>query len=96
MTTTTIEPKQTKSAKARDDFLAPVYDETFKYDGADYCDTIDMDNPRNWSLTKKRLLFAALLSSSLLADGYVNISTRLPKLVVLAIHSQSSQRNKIY
>lgn len=28
-------------------------------------------DPRNWSSTRKTLLFIALMSSSLLADGYV-------------------------
>jgi hypothetical protein len=32
-------------------------------------DPTDKRNPRNWSLAKKRLLFTALISSSLLADG---------------------------
>lgn len=33
----------------------------------------DMDprNPQNWSRSRKTLLFIALMSSSLLADGYV-------------------------
>lgn len=34
-------------------------------------------NPRNWSPTKRRLMFIALMSSSILADGYVLNSLRL-------------------
>lgn len=34
-------------------------------------DTIDAQNPRNWSSMRKTLLFIALMSSSLLADGSV-------------------------
>lgn len=34
-------------------------------------DTLD---PRNWSPWRKGLLFLALMSSSLLADGYVKVS----------------------
>lgn len=31
---------------------------------------MDPRNPQNWSSTRKTLLFVALMSSSLLADGY--------------------------
>ncbi|KAJ5569333.1 Major facilitator superfamily domain general substrate transporter [Penicillium hetheringtonii] len=31
---------------------------------------MDEQNPQNWSNTRKTLLFIALMSSSLLADGY--------------------------
>ncbi len=34
-------------------------------------DPNDHRNPQNWSPWKKRLLFLALMSSSILADGYV-------------------------
>lgn len=36
-------------------------------------ESMDMDerNPKNWTKTRKTLLFIALMSSSLLADGYV-------------------------
>lgn len=30
-------------------------------------------NPRNWSAWKKRLVFLSLMSSSILADGYVSL-----------------------
>jgi hypothetical protein len=32
-------------------------------------DPSDMKNPQNWSRTRKTLLFASLMGSSLLADG---------------------------
>jgi hypothetical protein len=32
-------------------------------------DPSDMKNPRNWSRTRKTLLFVSLMGSSLLADG---------------------------
>lgn len=32
---------------------------------------MDEKNPQDWSHTRKTLLFIALMSSSLLADGYV-------------------------
>lgn len=35
------------------------------------CDGNEQRNPRNWRPWKKRLLFFALMSSSILADGYV-------------------------
>lgn len=58
--------KTTTSTKARENFLAPLDDQA-----AFGKSTLpDMANPRNWSVAKKRLLFAALMSSSLLADGY--------------------------
>lgn len=34
-------------------------------------DPSDMKNPRNWSRTRKTMLFVSLMGSSLLADGYV-------------------------
>jgi hypothetical protein len=34
-------------------------------------DPSDTSNPQNWSSTKKALLFGALMSSSILADGQV-------------------------
>ncbi len=36
-------------------------------------DRNDERNPQNWSPWKKRLVFLALMSSSILADGYVLI-----------------------
>lgn len=33
-------------------------------------DSMDSPNPQDWSPTRKTLLFLALMSSSLLADGY--------------------------
>lgn len=33
-------------------------------------DSMDSQSPRGWSSTRKTLLFASLMSSSLLADGY--------------------------
>ncbi len=38
-------------------------------------DENDDRNPQNWSPWKKRLVFLALMSSSILADGYVDISS---------------------
>jgi len=35
------------------------------------CDPNDARSPKNWSTTKKHLIFVALMSSSLLCDGYV-------------------------
>lgn len=35
-------------------------------------DPMDSRNPRNWSATRKTLLFVSLMSSSLLADGSVS------------------------
>ncbi|GAM37337.1 hypothetical protein TCE0_023f07177 [Talaromyces pinophilus] len=56
--------KPTTTTKAREDFLAPLDEQAYRKSS-----TSDMANPRNWSVAKKRLLFAALMSSSLLADG---------------------------
>ncbi|EED15932.1 MFS transporter, putative [Talaromyces stipitatus ATCC 10500] len=63
-------PKLTASTKARDNFLASLEDQAvFKeYHNHDSASS-DMANPRNWRTAKKRLLFTALISSSLLADG---------------------------
>lgn len=33
---------------------------------------IDENDPRNWNPWKKRMVFLALMSSSILADGHVN------------------------
>ena len=57
--------KPTTTTKAREDFLAPLDEQAYRKSS-----TCDMANPRNWSVAKKRSLFAALMSSSLLADGY--------------------------
>ncbi|OKL58373.1 hypothetical protein UA08_06291 [Talaromyces atroroseus] len=42
----------------------------YKFHGIKSPRVFDKANPRNWTRAKKRLLFAALISSSLLADGY--------------------------
>lgn len=67
--------KPTTTTIAREEFLAPLDDQAAfsDYHAHDPASS-DMANPRNWSTTKKRLLFAALISSSLLADGYVEAS----------------------
>ncbi|KAL3704586.1 hypothetical protein TMatcc_008257 [Talaromyces marneffei ATCC 18224] len=66
--------KPTTTTKAREEFLAPLNDRAgSKHYRVHNSSSSDMANPRNWSTTKKRLLFAALISSSLLADGYVNL-----------------------
>lgn len=57
------------STVARDAFLASLENAPYKFHGIECRDAVDMENPRNWTSTKKRLLFAALISSSLLADG---------------------------
>ncbi|EEA22304.1 MFS transporter, putative [Talaromyces marneffei ATCC 18224] len=62
--------KPTTTTKAREEFLAPLNDRAgSKHYRVHNSSSSDMANPRNWSTTKKRLLFAALISSSLLADG---------------------------
>jgi hypothetical protein len=38
-------------------------------DSNDEPDSRDPENPRNWSSTRKTLLFISLMTSSLLADG---------------------------
>lgn len=44
--------------------------ETHEGHEKDEVDSMDSQNPQNWSSTRKALLFASLMSSSLLADGY--------------------------
>jgi hypothetical protein len=59
----------------RDIFLASInHPPRYKFHGIEGPNAVDKENPRNWSPAKKRLLFAALISSSLLADGYVRTS----------------------
>lgn len=41
-------------------------------------DAADTNNPQNWNPWTKRLVFLALMSSSILADGYVHCC-RQPK-----------------
>jgi hypothetical protein len=43
----------------------------FKSTGADSEMDNDVANPRNWTQGRKTLLFLSLMTSSLLADGYV-------------------------
>lgn len=42
-------------------------------------DPNDPKNPKNWSTMRKHLIFAALMSSSILCDGYVSAIV-LPRL----------------
>lgn len=58
------------SSEARDDFLAPSDHAPYKLHGIECWDAVGKERPQNWTPRKKRLLFAALISSSLLADGY--------------------------
>lgn len=44
--------------------------ETHEFREKDEVDSMDSQNPQTWSSTRKTLLFASLMSSSLLADGY--------------------------
>lgn len=43
-------------------------------------DAMDVQNPQNWSSRRKSLLFIALMSSSLLADGSVHLTSFSPTL----------------
>lgn len=48
--------------------------ETHEVHEKEEVDTLDSKNPQNWSSTRKTLLFASLMSSSLLADGYARFA----------------------
>lgn len=43
--------------------------------------SMDSQDPREWSSTRKTLLFVALMSSSLLADGYIILRAGLIPVV---------------
>ena len=47
-------------------------------DFKDESESRDSLNPRNWSSTRKTLLFISLMTSSLLADGYAHLVPQLP------------------
>lgn len=47
---------------------------------------VDKNDPRNWSPWKKRMVFFALMSSSILADGYV--SSPIVNIILLTIRQR--------